>query len=376
MSKINIRSPYHILVAEPNLNSAKLELFIYEGTQTTNRPVTATYEIESTAYAGELGLEISELVKDYLEVTFDGIFRSNNVWVDYQITRTVNNTVMNPDTMVQLVAFDGYGYFEEGVNPSLSNKLLQSNTTVFSLEERPFSIPIQQDQLSSVELLKNGSVISTQTFTPTSESNDVTRYVGYANPALCSGTIENYTFQDNPNFIFEDANNFIFSGVGLDSHIDSVRINYSDATSEIISIKTLEVGKHKPYKLIFRNKFGAFQEIWFFRKSTLKMNLKEESYKANLMRSGSYNTYDHRNRLLDKQGNETLSLNSGYYSEDYNEVFRQLMLSEQVWIDLESDILPVVISSSEFEFKTSVNDKLINYTLDVAYAHDKINNIR
>jgi hypothetical protein len=376
LSKINIRSPYHILIAEPNLNSAKLELFIYEGTQTTDRPVAATYDIESTAYAGELTLEVSELVKDYLEVTFDGIFRSNNVWVDYQVTRTVNDTVMNPDTMVQLVAFDGYGYFEDGVNPTLSSKLLQSNTTVYSLEERPFSLPIQQDQLSSVELLKNGSVVSTQSFTPTSDSNDVVRYVGYANPAECAGTIENYVFQNNPNFIFEDGNNFIFSGVGLDSHIDSVRINYSDASSEVIKINTLEVGKHKPYKLIFVNKFGAFQEIWFFRKSTLKMNLKEESYKANIMRSGGYNTYDHRNRLLDKQGTETLSLNSGYYSEDYNEVFRQLMLSEQVWIDLESDILPVIIESSEFEFKTSVNDKLINYTLDVAYAHDKINNIR
>jgi hypothetical protein len=57
-------------------------------------------------------------------------------------------------------------------------------------------------------------------------------------------------------------------------------------------------------------------------------------------------------------------------------VFRQLLLSDKVWIEINSQTLPVNIASSSLQFKTQLNDKLINYTIDVDYAFDKINNIR
>ena len=57
-------------------------------------------------------------------------------------------------------------------------------------------------------------------------------------------------------------------------------------------------------------------------------------------------------------------------------MFRQLLLSDKVWIEINSQTLPVNIASSSLQFKTQLNDKLINYTIDVDYAFDKINNIR
>ena len=52
------------------------------------------------------------------------------------------------------------------------------------------------------------------------------------------------------------------------------------------------------------------------------------------------------------------------------------MLSEQVWIKKDGEILPINVKTSSLTYKTSVNDRLINYTIEFDYAFDKINNIR
>ena len=57
------------------------------------------------------------------------------------------------------------------------------------------------------------------------------------------------------------------------------------------------------------------------------------------------------------------------------EVVRQMLLSEQVWIYDGSSTLPINLKSNTLQFKKSVNDKLISYTISFEYAFDKINNI-
>jgi len=55
------------------------------------------------------------------------------------------------------------------------------------------------------------------------------------------------------------------------------------------------------------------------------------------------------------------------------------MLSEQVWLeklDGTDDVFPVNVTTQSLQYKTSVNDKLVQYTLNFEYAFDKINNVR
>jgi hypothetical protein len=54
---------------------------------------------------------------------------------------------------------------------------------------------------------------------------------------------------------------------------------------------------------------------------------------------------------------------------------QDIMLSEYVWIYFNSNWRPSTISTNSLTFKTSVNDKLIQYTLDLEFANDIINNI-
>jgi hypothetical protein len=106
------------------------------------------------------------------------------------------------------------------------------------------------------------------------------------------------------------------------------------------------------------------------------MTTTEERYKSNILTNGTYNTYDAQIKLITKNGNQTLTLNSGYYPESNNEIFRQLFLSEKVWIEYKTKTLGVTIQTKNINYKTSLTDSLINYTIDVSFAFDTINNIR
>ena len=116
--------------------------------------------------------------------------------------------------------------------------------------------------------------------------------------------------------------------------------------------------------------------MWFFKRSNLSLKTKEESYKANIVNNGTYSINSRQKTVFNKTGIESLKLNTGFYPESYNEIFRQLTLSEEVWINYDGDTLPITVMSSSLNYKTRVNDKLINYTIDVEFANNKINNIR
>ena len=106
------------------------------------------------------------------------------------------------------------------------------------------------------------------------------------------------------------------------------------------------------------------------------MTTEKDKYKSNILNNGAYETYNAQVRLLSKNANQRLTLNSGYYPEINNEVFKQLFLSDKVWIEYNDKTLAVNIENNNINYKTSLTDSLINYTIDVSFAFDTINNIR
>jgi len=374
MGKINTRSPYHIHTHITNLTSASLDLYVYTGTQTSSRG-SAVYSIDTIAIDETVDFEISELVKDYLDTNFDSNYTGQNVWVDYQITQTI---VTTPTVLpiVQLTGFNGYGYFEEGINPQLSSNLLISNNAVYKLNDTNVVIPVQQDNLNSIFYFKDGEVLKTETYTPTSLNTDITRYVSY-------GVVTVIDYKDriaDDDGTFEDSKCLQDALDAITAYdIDKIQFNFSDEI-KIVDVIDIEECKHTPYKLTFVNKFGALQDFWFFKRTNKSLSVSENKYKSNILVSSgskqSYSVSSHQNRILNKQGKEKLTLNSGYYNEDSNEVFTQMLLSEKVWITYNAQVLPISITSSSLAFKTQLNDKLISYTIECEFAFDKINNVR
>jgi hypothetical protein len=75
-------------------------------------------------------------------------------------------------------------------------------------------------------------------------------------------------------------------------------------------------------------------------------------------------------------GTESMTINTGFVSEVMNAPIKEVLLSEQVWATIDGQVLPIDINTESLTYKTSVNDKLINYTLTFDFAYDTINNVR
>jgi len=178
-----------------------------------------------------------------------------------------------------------------------------------------------------------------------------------------------------------------FTSVGFDGQLDNVSLKEVQQISKIkitddndikeVIINEQCEAKYTPYKVTFINKFGVLQDMYFFKKAVEVMTTKRETYKGTTINNGSYSISDHTKRDFNIQANETIKLSSGYLNEEYNEVFKQMMLSEKVWLtDEDNNVLPINIKTSSINYKTSLNDKLVEYTIDFDRSYNVINNVR
>ena len=384
-TKINLRSPFYIQPTNSSLASATMQLYIYTGVFTTNKPASPQYtitknEIDSNNY---VVFEISELVRDYIDIEFDGEYDSQTVWVESDITMynavdgggsTVGSPVNN-----NYIAFDGYGYFHEGTNPQLSRGLLMSNNTIFRLNYDNVRIPVFTEDTNSVTFLYKGEEKRTQAISSSTNTNGQIDYV------TVSGLDDNDTYRErviNDDGTLEDSDcleRFLSNyNVG---EVDEVIVN-TDAGVEVVKINTIYECKYEPYKVTFVNKYGALQDLWFFKKSVESTNVTSEQFKASIFDQStlSYKTYKHQQQSFLAQGKDRITMNTGYVNDDHNAVLEELLISEQVWYteitETEEKVIPVIPLTKSITYKTSVNDKLANYTVDFEHAFDKINNIR
>ena len=170
------------------------------------------------------------------------------------------------------------------------------------------------------------------------------------------------------------------NALNVDVWHPSVKESYG-AKIETIKVNVIEECKYEPKKVTFINKFGALQDMYFFKKAVEQMTIEKESYKSNIISAyGQYSKSNHVNRDFNVVGKESITLSSGYLSEEYNEVFKQMMLSEKVWVtnilETGEQVLPINVKTSDITYKTSLNNKLVEYTIEFDKSFDTINNIR
>ncbi len=386
-TKINVRSPFYIK-AEPSVGtiiSATMQLYVYTGAKlTTPTSSELRYTITKTPIDSNnyVVYEIAELVRDYLDIEFDGEYDSQCVWV--RPTLSIDYSYIGGDytetpTPVDYIAFDGYGYFYEGTNPELSRGLLLSNNTIFRLNDSNVRIPVFTEDTNSIAFYYEGALKRSITISSSTNTNAQIDYV------TVSGSDNTDTYEER---VVADGGTLETSkcltgflnqiDIGL---VDEVWIA-TDTGTEIVKIFSTEECKYEPYKVTFVNKYGALQDLWFFKKSVESTNVTSEQFKASIFDQStlSYKTYKHQQQSFLAQGKDRITMNTGYVNDDHNAVLEELLLSEQVWYtkitDTEERVIPVIPQTKSITYKTSVNDKLANYTVDFEHAFDKINNIR
>jgi hypothetical protein len=398
--KINVRSPYMFEVKDENniggvIDSARLDIYVYDLSRFSNRPTEPTYRIVSAAPQGDstsIYFNLSEYAKDFFQKNLIGVSDATNTqYVDVFPTAVIDGVEV-ANTPEFFIGYYGYGYIEDGVNPQNSKAIMMSNDTIYGYGDTEVAIPLDGNLATNISFLNDeGEEISSEAVNSSNFSTGEIVYKKTGGATINSlqqywndQNITNKQYEENPCYLqfFED-----YEIQGATKAI--VTYNYQDdlgntlVGTDVVKIKTVEECKYTPVKVKFVNKFGALQNVWFYKNSSISLTTEEKSFRRNNFNyqavgfesQGTYSQSNHQYKNLFKEGKEKISINSGFYPESHNEVFRQLMLSEDVWIEFEGERHPVNISSSDIKFKTSVNDKLISYSLDLDFAYDKVQNI-
>jgi hypothetical protein len=381
MARINTRSPKWFYIEDSDLDSATLKLYIWNDTK-TSVPTNPTYTITKRALPSSqptVWFEVAELVRDELDTIFDGDYTGQAVWVKaVMIGYDSGGSEIVTETPNTVIAFDGYNYFEE--QNADESALMITNRELFVLEDNTFRVPVYTDVEPTVVFYKDGEIIATEIISSEDESADQIKYISIYGDDVNWDTFEERVLEDG-GVDFENSvclqsffNNYSIGAV------DKIEVSGSGQKIQTIKVKVLEECKYEPKKVTFVNKFGALQDMYFFKKAVEKMTVKKETYKANILSGGTYNRTHHINREFNVVGRESVTLSSGFLSEEYNEVFKQMMLSEKVWItniiETGEQVLPINVKTSNITYKTSLNDRLVEYTFDFDNSFDTINNIR
>ena len=374
---INLRSPYRLSTNVAATSYGTLAISIWEGSSAS--PVTAQYNLRKDLVGAYLTFEISELVRDYLEIAFNGDYNGQAVWV-----RTVHNVFNVSDVNIYTntttqIALDSYSYFEEPSFSIDSSSLLISNRDVFVLADNIFRIPVYTADNPTIIFIKDNEVVYSQALVSTVQSATQIEYISILGDSSNWDNYKERVLADGGVYENSSCLKAVFDGFEIGA-VDTIHISNSSGL-EIIKIKTVEECKYEPKKVTFVNKFGALQDMYFFKKSAEDLRVKRKSYQSNILTNGGgYSTSSHVNRDYNVSGSESITMNSGYLNESYNEVFKQLLLSEQVWMTEVTDtgelVTPVNISTSGITYKTSVNDKLVDYKISFDKSFETINNIR
>lgn len=281
------------------------------------------------------------------------------------------------------LATEGYGYFEEGINPDLDEGLMIPEGNIYRVNDRSINIPVSAETTNSVAFRLNGETIYTKSISDNDNTDQKIQYIASDGNSTADSYIERVL--ESQGGVFE--NNTLLEAFEEEvdlGEIDEVYVNYTNATetkTKVLKVKTFDCSKYEPIRVTFVNKFGALQDMYFTRRSNESVNRKTEDYKASVMdfANFSYDTSSHQMRTLNLIGNESITLNTDYIDESCNEHIKQLMLSEQIWMTRLTDeekIVPLKLKSDSLQLKKRVNDKLIQYTMEFDVAADIINNIR
>jgi len=379
---IRTRSPFFIRTPEEtsaNLDYFEIKIDIQSGvanaadTCGVNVIETITLNKKPINNEDSVSVEISEIVNDYYEQNYQVAANSQpfkriqSLWVDVTTTaKESDGTTIGTSTSTNYLAQEGYNTFLEGVNYITEPNAMLTADYIQYNNGSEIQIPVNMEIVNSVVFKSGNTTIHTQSIADTTNSLLKIKYVDLTTA----------------------------------SNITSVVITYNTSSTRTITVERIDECKYPVFKCKFLNRWGAFQDVFFFKKSTESLETKSENYNRSIFNAAfkyqqrggdggadepcntlftynSYSTNQHSKKSYNTNGSESLILNTGFVNEAMNETFKELLVSEYVYLtDSSGTTYPVNLKDSSLTYKTSLNDKMINYTMNFEKSFSYINNVR
>ena len=149
----------------------------------------------------------------------------------------------------------------------------------------------------------------------------------------------------------------------------------STALSSTILYNIDCIQKYPNVRIKWKNRYGQFDYFNFYMVSKESFQTERRTYQPQLgtweSSTLSYQKYDTGNQAYIADSKQGLSVNSFWISEDYNDILKQLLVSDEIyWVYDEANdyVRPITIVTQNIVFKTGAVDKLIQYQFDFQYG--------
>ena len=362
INRIFARSPYIIEVDAVGQSGSKVELYIY--TNGTTPPSTPTYVLEKLIPASnntQTLYNISPYLLEYIKhpsffnnYATDNVPLSTNqyVCVDVKRYKLVASVYTLLDSLTYF-AFDGFGYYEQGYNPThipqQTGFLDKQNYYYWAdANNSPFANPLQRAGTITAYLPTGYYVKYTQLQTGLT-------YTSAVSPA------------DDIYEVFRVYPSYYLTGNKVEIYTN-LNILIWNAT-----FYPIEECKYEVITCDFVNMYGAWQREFFFKASYSSVNTNATEF--NLMQKmglfGVWDTKANQRQTFNTNGTITHRVNTGWVDETFSSNLQQLILSERILLNG----FPVKMKTTNIDKQKNINNKTINYVLEFDESHDLINNV-
>ena len=341
------------------------ELWYWTGSTNNSSSIAqftlAKYPNQSLSGIFDFGKIINSTLQDPLEANPSDVKFFKGEFYHQYISASVFVTSSRVSTGVYR-AIDGYAIYQEPITQSLDVKT--PHWPIMS--DGPATQSAFSDNLGKMGVWVGQGFSNAANYIEYVGSNGQTALVALSGTASTDGQINGFAI-----------------GLGevtnpISSSVDFYTVQaYEDALALGTPIRfNVECKKKYPnVRIKWKNRYGQFDFLNFNLVSRESFNTQIRTFQQQIgsweSPTLSYNNYDSATQNYSADSTQTLTVNSDWLSEDYNEILKQLMVSDEIyWIydETSGDLRPITIQTNSITFKTNVVDKLIQYSFDFQFG--------
>lgn len=149
--------------------------------------------------------------------------------------------------------------------------------------------------------------------------------------------------------------------------------NSSDPVTSTYRVYVECTPKYTPDEIAFQNSYGAWDYIPILGSTKITTQGDKDTFSNLAPAYGNstivYQPHQKYRQTYNHSIKTTYSVNTGFLPEAYSPLFVELLNSSNV--QLVSNRRSIVITDTSYEYKTSLNDRLINYTINFEMSQDE-----
>jgi hypothetical protein len=341
------------------------ELWYWTGSTNNSSSIAqftlAKYPNQSLSGIFDFGKIINSTLQDPLEANPSDVKFFKGEFYHQYISASVFVTSSHVGTGVYR-AIDGYAIYQEPITQSLDVKT--PHWPIMS--DGPATQSAFSDNLGKMGVWVGQGFSNAANYIEYVGSNGQTALVALSGTSSTDGQINGF-----PIGLGEVTN-------PISSSVDFYTVQaYEDALALGTPIRfNVECKKKYPnVRIKWKNRYGQFDFLNFNLVSRESFNTQIRTFQQQIgsweSPTLSYNNYDSATQNYSADSTQTLTVNSDWLSEDYNEILKQLMVSDeiyQIYDESSGDLRPITIQTNSITFKTNVVDKLIQYSFDFQFG--------